>query len=694
LNPTAGQTTVPANVKDPGRAVFLSYASQDAEAARHLRDALCAAGIEVWFDQSGLSGGDAWDALIRRQIKGCYLFVPMISANTQSRAEGYFRREWKLAVDRTNDMHDGRAFLLPVVIDGTSDAEALVPEKFREVQWTRLPAAAGTDAFVERVRLLLSPDTTTAAATSTRSSVPPSAASTVAASSRSTPPPSRRFVPWFVGILLVLVTGYLLADKFLGSKHALPPTNGFPTTEPPAGSPAQVEAPNDKSIAVLPFVDMSEKKDQAYFADGLAEELIDRLTKVSDLRVPARTSSFYFKDKQATIADIAKALVVAHVLEGSVRKSGNTIRITAQLVRADNGYHVWSETYDRQIDDIFKVQDDIAGSVVKALKVSLMGEDATRSPPRTNTDAYISYLQASDLFRRGSEADYRNAYEHLQHAIALDPGFAAAWSEMARVRVRQYYLHQVPLPAAAADAHRVIDRALALDPQLAEAHLTRGRVLFLLDWDWLAADAEMKTAIRLDPGIGECYRWAAMTAESLGRFDEAETLMRKALTLDPMEAFSYSILSDYLRDGGRWVEAAQAGARAHELMPSLFDESYLAQIALDRGDAQAALSALPRVSSPIAVASIKARALHALGRTADADAALADLEKLAAADAPGEVARVYTFLGDRDRAFQWLDRSYELRDPTITGIKGDRELDGLKGDPRYVEFLQKMKLPL
>lgn len=199
-------------------------------------------------------------------------------------------------------------------------------------------------------------------------------------------------------VVVVLALAYVTVDKVWLSKHA--------QVEDPAAAIAPASIPiaviPQKSVAVLPFVDMSEKKDQAYFADGLSEELIDMLTKISDLQVPARTSSFYFRDKQATIADIAKALAVAHVLEGSVRKSGKTIRITAQLVRADNGYHVWSETYDRQIDDIFKVQDDIAGSVVKSLKVSLLAGGASRSIPTTNTDAYTSYLQARDLFQRGS----------------------------------------------------------------------------------------------------------------------------------------------------------------------------------------------------------------------------------------------------------------------------------------------------
>ena len=205
---------------ESSRAVFLSYASQDAEAAKRIANALRAAGIEVWFDQSELRGGDAWDQKIRQQVKGCHLFVPIISAITQAREEGYFRREWKLAVDRTNDMAEDRAFLLPIVIDGTSDSDARVPEKFREVQWTRLPVGANTDAFVDRVRRLLSPDAATPTAANVRPLAPPTSATGVA-STRSTPPAYRSFVPWIVGAVLLLATGSTLATgwrrKFLTS---------------------------------------------------------------------------------------------------------------------------------------------------------------------------------------------------------------------------------------------------------------------------------------------------------------------------------------------------------------------------------------------------------------------------------------------------------------------------------------------
>jgi TolB-like protein/DNA-binding winged helix-turn-helix (wHTH) protein/cytochrome c-type biogenesis protein CcmH/NrfG len=490
--------------------------------------------------------------------------------------------------------------------------------------------------------------------------------------------------------LIGLTTAYLFANRFWRAK----PTNPASGAEAMSVTVTSAAPPmGDKTIAVLPFSDMSERHDQEYLSDGMAEEIIDLLAKVPELKVPARASSFYFKGKSAQIPEIAKALGVSHVLEGSVRKSGNQLRVTVQLVRADNGFQLWSETYDRELRDVFKVQDDIAGAVVTALKASLLTDSAPRSVTTSNTDAYTLYLQARELFQRGTAADYQSAFQHLAQAVALDPRFAAAWSEIARVRVRQYYLGQMPMTAAAPEAHRAVDKALQLDPQLAEAHLTKGRVLYFFDWDWQGADAEMKRALLLDPSIGESYRWAAMTAATLGRTDEAQELLRQALARDPLEAFTYDMLSDFLIQKGQWSEAAKAAERAHDLMPAIFDEGYIAVIALARGNPQGALAALPQVTSPIEAAGLKERALRALGRKVEADSALAELEKMAATAEPAALARIYALRSESDPAFHWLDRAYDMHDSVLSDIKTDPDFNNLKSDPRYAAFLRKMKLP-
>jgi TolB-like protein len=313
-------------VTEPSHAVFLSYASQDAEAAQKICEALRAASIEVWFDKSELRGGDVWDRSIRQQIRECQLFVPVISAHTDARREGYFRREWKLAVDRTHDMSERVAFLVPVVIDDTSDSRADVPDRFREVQWSRLPGGEACPAFVEGVkRLLLPAPATTPPLTGAGSGVARATKEPVRAASR-----SRLTGLVVVAVIVAASLGYWALDRAWISKHMAPPPV------------AAAFAPPPHSIAVLPFVNMSGDKGQEYFSDGLTEELLNSLAEINELQVAARTSSFYFKGKDVDLGTVAHKLNVGAVLEGSVRRSGNTVRITTQLINAVTGFHTWT----------------------------------------------------------------------------------------------------------------------------------------------------------------------------------------------------------------------------------------------------------------------------------------------------------------------------------------------------------------
>ena len=411
----------------PPKAVFLSYASQDAEIARRICDALRAVGLDVWFDQSALRGGDAWDASIRRQIKECALFVPVISANTQVREEGYFRLEWKLAVDRSHLMSDDKAFLLPVVIDATIAVNARVPEKFRELQWTHLPAGEASAAFAERVHRLLSGGT----------ALPP------------------------------------VAAPRAGSAAA--PATSTPANEPP-------------SIAVLPFVNMSRDEENEYFADGLAEELLNVLAKIRGLRVAARSSAFTFKGKRASVAEVGRALNVATVLEGSVRKAGNRMRISVQLVKVVDGYQLWSETYDRTLEDIFAVQDDIAQSVLKELRTTLLGEAADAMAGKevaaavaaavkgrsTDPEAHRLFLQARHFIDRNTREDTKRGIDYLKEALALEPEFALAWGELGRAYSSEANWGWAASSEGYGRAREAGTRALALEPDLAEGHAGMG----------------------------------------------------------------------------------------------------------------------------------------------------------------------------------------------------------------------------
>jgi TolB-like protein len=666
----------------------VSYASQDAEAAQRLCEALRGAGVEVWFDQSELRGGDSWDASIRRQIKNCALFVPVISKNTHIRGEGYFRLEWKLAVDRSHLMAADLSFLLPVVVDDTPDQEDRVPDRFREVQWTRLPAGANADAFAEHVRRLLSPDATTLAVPSPRSSALP-APSTVAAMPQSALHASRALLPWIMGGLLILAAGYLVVAWFVTLKH--PPA----VAEAPTASPASVAIP-EKSVAVLPFVDMSEHKDQEYFSDGLSEELIDMLTQIPNLRVPARTSSFYFKGKATTIPDIAKALGVAHVLEGSVRKSGDTLRITAQLIRVDTGYLVWSETFDRKLDDIFQIQDEIAKSVVNGLKLSVLGGTPPRATPTANHDAYMLYLQAKELQYRGNTLETeRKAIEYLEDALKLDPGFSQAWVTLASFLASDYNLFNVePHDEARARIYSALDHAKKLEPSLLPIHVVMGRVLYEVDWSWLAADAELKQAIELEPGNPEAHRLAAYLAATYGRFDEAIKLSEKAIEVDPLQPWNYIARGYATYRSGR-LEQAEANFRtALELAPGSGKfHCLLGAVLITRGQLESALVEMQRESDPRFRQVGMALAFEALGRRDESDKELATAERQLGDEMGYWIAIVYAARHDSDRAFAWLDRAFNAYGEGITWIKGDPLLTSLVGDPRYKALLHKMRLP-
>ena len=508
------------------RAVFLSYASQDTEAARRICEALRAAGVEVWFDQSELRGGDAWDQKIRREIRDCALFIPIISSNTTSRPEGYFRLEWALAEQRAQMIARNKAFIVPVCVDATPESAADVPESFVRVQWTRLPQGATPAAFAERIRHLLQPELAAAPAP-----VPVPLPSPPPASAGA--PKKTRTIALVVAAIVLIAAGLVALDRLVLSKRAQPDTR--------AASAATPAAAPEKSIAVLPFADMSEKKDQEYFSDGLSEELIDLLAKNPDLYVPARTSSFYFKGKSEELATIAQKLHVANVLEGSVRRSGNRLRVTAQLIRVDNGYHLWSETYDRDSNDIFKVQDEISTAVVEALKVKLLSTPEANGRQTTNADAHSQYLIGRELISRGNWKVAPAAVEAFRRAISLDPNYVAAWAGLSRA------LHDAAedLPPAEQSAMRTeslasAEKAVALGPQVADGYVERG---YLRTWDlrdFAGADADYQRARALAPEDVEVLRgYISSVLYPIGRTDEALLLAQQVVKADPLNSAAW-----------------------------------------------------------------------------------------------------------------------------------------------------------
>ena len=449
-----------------------------------------------------------------------------------------------------------------------------------------------------------------------------------------------------------------------------------------------------KSIAVLPFVNMSGDAGNEYFSDGLSEELINLLTKIPELRVAARTSAFKFKGEKINVQEVAQQLNVAHVLEGSVRKSGNQVRITAQLIKAADGYHVWSETYDRTLEDIFVVQDQIAGAVVKALQVSLLGAGvATRSRP-PDPEAYNLALQGRYFVDRGGREDLERAIDYFRQSRERDAGYAPAWAGLSQAYAWQADQAFVPVEEGYPRAREAAEKALVLDPQLADAHLAMGWIHTYYDWDWAAADASLRRALELEPGNAKVLRAIGSQAMSLGRWHEAIDALNKAIERDPLGPNNYYQLGLVLEAVSRDTEAESAFRKAIELdREGAGRHLSIGTILLLQGKTDPALREMQQETEEAFRLSGLPLVYHALGRRSESDAALAALKSKYSGEMAFQIAEVHAFRGETDLAFEWLERAYDQRDAGVSQIKGDRLLLNIIGDTRYKAFLKKMKLP-
>ena len=1098
-------------MSDANKAVFLSYASQDAEAAKRICEALRAAGVEVWFDQSELVGGDSWDAKIRGQIGSCALFVPLISAATQARREGYFRIEWKLAAQRTHAMADGTPFLLPLLIDGTRDAEALVPAEFRAVQWSKLPHGEASPAFVARVKNLLGGlemeagrprptrrDEGVASPVaiqrrSPRSWLVPAILGTVVLAAlaiwqpwkKAEPAPATRgsiegakpAIPlsearkladqarallvrpggaaskfdtaallcdralaldpvdaevwavasqidtrmWFHSFdrterrsesarskaakalnlapasfearlahatFLVLVAGRPLADqaepvlrtlrqenprefrvldilgqllaaqgKFeesvacndeasrlpggavtalmqkawtlaafrriaeadaaLDQSIAVQPISGnitlrvfldlgwhgdpdralvalrklpademaedngisavvrvyrwrrepaellnFLNTVPRdwltwgitgpkaavtgdanaelgklaaaredwrqaltlveqrlAGTPnagdllewkayllaslgekakaretyqRSLEAPawrraylniekldrllspeelcdelkqriegaiegmergerpasrfvsaadlrlnpawdgirnlprfralqarldadprfnpkagsrtaeaalkaDDKSVAVLAFANLSDDKGNEYFSDGISEELLNVLAKVPGLKVSARTSAFHFKGKDTAIPEIAKQLGVAYVVEGSVRKQGDKVRITAQLIKAGDGFHVWSDTFTRDLKDIFAVQDEIAGLIAKNLQLK-MGMISSGMRRMVSPDAYEEYLTGRALATAGSVGSMKESIAHFRRAVEIDPEYTAAWVQIARSYVHLSRWGGLLTTAEWDETRRAAARAVELEPASPDALLALGWVRRTADWNWKEAEIAFREALRLRPDHAETLAGLGVLLANLGREQESVALAQRAAALDPLNAGVQMDLLVIFYCYGRYPEAVQAGRRAIALAPSgVIARSWLARSHIELNQLDEAEAEIKReenwFSQNGALALLRAKQ----GRIEEARTLLRQMEAKAdsiggAENSYAYLANVWSLLGDAKRGMDYLEKTRAIRDPSIAWARTIFYGEALKNDPRWPEFLRSVGL--
>jgi TolB-like protein/Tfp pilus assembly protein PilF len=662
-------------MSEPAGAVFLSYASEDAEAARRVCEALREAGIEVWFDQSELRGGDAWDASIRKKIKECALFVPFVSAHSDARSEGYFRLEWKLAVDRSHLMADDQAFLLPVVIDQTLEPTARVPDRFRERQWSRLSDDKSIAKFVQRVRNMLSENS---AADTVRDVHPTSGGvSRIALTGAGT---ARRI--WLIAAASVAAGVLLIA--VVGNWQLRPASK-------------QVE-----SIAVMPFVNASGSEDLEYLSDGMTETLIGSLSQLPMLNVKARSVVFNYKGKDATPASIGKELKVQALLNGRLAQHGPDLSLYVELFDVEQDKVLWSEQYRRSQTDLISLQTEIARDVLAKLRAKLSGAETLKlaQVSTANPDAYRAYLRGNYYTNKITREGFQKGVEYYNQAIALDPNYALAYSGLAYNYISTEDWFIAPKEAAP-KARAAAQKALALQAETSEAHVALGIIAHWYDWDWANAEREFKRASELDRNDPLPYAFNSWLLASIKRNDEAIAAAKRAQQIDPVSGLVTTVVGSVLMWSHQPDQALEQLKIARELDPSFWYTPYFIGLTYVQKGMYA--EALPEFRRALELEPDNAEnlanlgfALGALNRKAEARQILDELKKQSAGRyvAPYNIAVIHLGLGDKDEAFAWLERAYTDRSSFMAiHLTADPRLDSLRGDPRLKDLIRRVGLP-
>jgi TolB-like protein/DNA-binding winged helix-turn-helix (wHTH) protein/Tfp pilus assembly protein PilF len=452
------------------------------------------------------------------------------------------------------------------------------------------------------------------------------------------------------------------------------------------------------SIAVLPFADLSPAKDQEYFSDGLSEQLIHDLARVSGLKVVGRSSAFQFKGKNEDIREVGRKLGVANILEGSVRREGNRVRITAELSKVDDGFQLWSQTYDRRIDDIFAVQDEIARAATQALQVKLLGGNGQPIPSTlgsANAEAYEAYLQGRYILGQGHNKEtLEKALAYADQAIKFDEKYAPAWALRAIIQNRLAGYSLIDTTEGYRNARDNAERAIALDPNSAPGYLAMARIQNDYDLDWEAANSSITKAAALEPGSADTFVQRSRIARELGRFDEAISLGEQAIALDPLRPDHHLGLGYQFYLAGRYDEAQTELQKTLDLNPqATFAHASLGRILLVRGKPQQALAEIETEPGEWYRLTCLVMVYHALGREQDSNAAMAELIAKYQNDSAYQIAQAYGFRGETDKALEWLERAYKQRDGGMTDIKIDPLFKGLHGNSRYIDLLNRMRLP-
>jgi len=658
--------------------VFISYASQDTAVAGALVEALERHGIGCWIAPRDVKAGALYADAIVRAISGAKAIVLVLSESAI--ASSHVGKEIERASSKKRP-------IIALRIDTAPLTPAL--EYFlSESQWVEAQTGSMEAAYAKLIDAIRDP-----ARTAPRNT--PAVALEGSAATAPAAHPKIRF-NWILltaGTVFVMAAlAALMVNKFWISSHVAPEKPVATTSLAPAADVPARPTISEKSVAVLPFTDMSADKDQEYFADGLSEEILNVLAGIPTLRMIGRTSSFQFKGKNDDLRAIGAKLGAAYVLEGSVRRSGDRVRVIAQLIGTQDGVRRWSSSYDRPFGDVLKLQGELAAGVARALEITVGSDTLQSHNASRNPEAYDLYLRGLYALDRYNREGFEAAANYFQQALDLDPSFAAAATGVGLMLILQAEFGFAPVVETYERARHSLETAIRLDPNSGAAHAWLGWLHTAYDWDWAAAEAEMKEALRLSPRDAIVLLSAARLSEALGHWDEAVRQLNSAIARDPLNAGLNNILSGVYARAGRLAEAEATERRVLELSPTYSSAPYnLAVILLALGRRDEALKVMQQATH------LRAQGLilvyYALGRKADSDAQLATLTREHAGDDALEIAEAHAYRGEGDDAFRWLDRAYAQKGVGLYLVKGDPLLKNLEPDPRYKAFLRKMKLP-
>jgi TolB-like protein/Flp pilus assembly protein TadD len=635
------------------RRVFISHASLDCLTAQKACSAMEAGGFACWIAPRDVLPGSLYADGIVRAINDSKLLVLILSE--RAIASAHVGKELERASSQRHP-------ILALRIDGAPLTPAF--EYFlNESQWITV----GADGFDGAVALLV-------AAVRRHLSAESAPVSTRAAQSRW----GRSRSHWLIaGVSVALIGGSVIA---LALRHA------------PALHPASGALP--RSLAVLPFDDLSEKSDRQYLAEGMTQELIDALSRLPDFRVVGRASSFRFSNHSDDLVAIGQKLGTAYLLTGSVRTAGQRLRVTVKIIAASDGTQLWSRSLEGPLGDALRMEDDIAKHVSGTL-AGTSGSPRTTMQQTVNPEAFAAFLLGIHEFYQFDRQSLEDAARHFQTALDLDPRFGRAAFLLAGVRVAQASFEFVPAREGFEQARSAAAAALVLNPGLADGHSVMAKVHLWYDWDWDAADAEIKQGLKLQANNTMSVWDAADLASTLGRWDESVRMMEVRVRNDPMDGDGQITLGSILYAAGRLTEAEAATRKGLELVPGYISGYfYLGKILLSEGRVQEAHDEMLKDSPEGAKLQGLAMTYYKLGRHAESDSALQRAIKDSGGTLTFETALAYAVRGERDLAFEWLDRAYQRKSPSLYKLKGEPLFSDLKSDPRYTALLKKMKLPL